>query len=363
MWVVEYAHGVYDLTAIYMSSGCAPASREKDRTAEQLREEAAGSLGFLTAAKELDENLRWRAIDGYLGATGVTGYRKLPGIAPDIDRAVYGYGCGDDLFATNLRVLVARDRSKPLALRIEAVKFLWDDSPHAASGGLASVMEDLPLGGRSPADLLQALSRMTEEEAEVLLDALDRDEFSRAASRFHASVLDALDAVHEIHPLGSIGEVFHAWAREVVVRRGEEAAAKGCLDAPDKVALTLLAGQYAKVRSTDFTDEWASSQAGFFQEPFFTVPARWDEFFVGDTYRLAFHSSPDVRCVLRVEPTANPGVRAWQLAVEERNPRGLERFAGEIAERRERSSVDLPDELMARADWVGLLFEGISELS
>ncbi|MFI8502798.1 hypothetical protein ACIGFK_30470 [Streptomyces sp. NPDC085524] len=364
LWVVEYAHPIYDLTAVFMSSGITSGTGAKDRTPDQIRKEEADSLAFLAAAKELDENLRWRAIDEYLGTTGFSGYRRLGQIAPDIDiaRAVHGYGWAGGQFASSLRNLVAQDDSKPMDLRIEAVGLLWNDSPSTAAGGLASVMDGLPLGGRSPGDLLHALNRMTEEEVEALLGGLEGDEFRRAGSRFLASTLDALNAVHEIHPLGDIGEVLHSWTREAVVRWGQEAEANSCLDASDKVALTLLAGRYAEVRSVDFSNKWAD-QGEFFQESFFTVADRWNEFAVGDAYRLAFYSSSDVRCVLRVEPTANPGVRGWHLAVEERDPGGLERFAGEITERAERSSVDLPDQLMARADWVRLLFEGISELS
>ncbi|MFJ3831705.1 hypothetical protein ACIPWI_27595 [Streptomyces sp. NPDC090046] len=364
MWVVERAQSVYDLAAIYMLSRNPSGAGDKDCTPEQLRSEEADSLAFLTAAKELDENLRWQAIDEYLGATGISGYRRLGEIAPDIDieQAVHGYGWGDDQFASSLRNLVAQDGSKPMALRIEAVELLWDDSPSTASGGLASVMKDLPLGSHSPGDLLHALSRMTEEEVETFLGVRDGEEFRRAGRRFHTSVLEALNAVHEIHPLGSVGEVLHAWTYEAVVRWGAGAAANGCLDASDKVALTLLAGRYAEVRSVDFTDEWTASSE-VLQESCVSVADGWNEFAVGDVYRLAFHSSPEVRCVLRVEPTVNPGVRDWQLAVEQRDPGGLECFAGEITERGQRSSIDLPDQLTARAAWVGLLFAGISELS
>ncbi|MFD3721536.1 hypothetical protein [Streptomyces sp. NPDC058674] len=363
MWVVEYAHTVYDLTAIYMNSGSASAPPDRDRSPEERRKETISSLAFLTSARELDENLRWRAIDGYLAATGTSGYRQLSEIAPDIslDRAVYGYGCGDDQFTGNLRNLIAQDGDQPLALRIKAIELLWEDSPGAAAGGLASVLEALPMGDRSPVDLVHALSGMTREEIEILLDGLEGDEFSRADSRFHSSVLDALDAAHEMCPSGSLGEVFHTWTREAVVRWGRGAEPKGRLDASEKVALTRLAARYAQVRSVTFTDGCAA-QADLFQG-ISDGDDIWEEFTVGDACRMALHASPDVRCVLRVVPTARPGVRAWQLAVEERDPHGLEVFTGEITELGERSSVDLPDRLMAQADRVRLLFEGIAELS
>lgn len=364
VWVVEFAHTVYDLTAIYMNSGCASAPRDRGLTPEERRKETISSLAFLASAKELDENLRWRAIDGYLGATGTTGYRQLSKIAPDIslERAVHGYGCGDDQFAVNLRNLIAQDGDQPLALRIKAIELLWEDSPGAASGGLASVLEALPMGNWSPVDLVHALSGMTGEELGTLVGGREGDEFSRADSRFHTSVLDALDASHELYPSGSLGEVLHTWTREAIIRWGRGAEPKGRLDVSEKVALTRLAARYAQVRSGTFTDGWAA-QAVLLQETFSDVGDSWEEFSVGDAYRMALHASPHVRCVLRVEPTARPGVRAWQLAVEDRDPHGLEVFTGEITELGDRSSVDLPDQLMAQPERVRLLFGGIAELS
>ncbi|MFB9536228.1 hypothetical protein ACFFSZ_08495 [Streptomyces violaceus] len=327
-------------------------------------------MEHIVAAKGLAEQVRWAAISEYLDLTGYPGYRALATLAPDIDvlAAVSGGADAPEHLLHTLSTYVAQDSGRPLALRVDIVERLWDDSPLGAGGALAGVLRDCSVSGTALRTLLHTLARCEEETLEELVEHLRQDEYERTSRRFLAATLDSLDAAHRLHRLSRIGEHLHMWVRETVQAEwGGADSHDVCLDSEDIGILTDLAARYHELRD-DVADPSSSHLVvkdqlalDFNTEVF---PPRWHTLTLGRAPGIALWVESDVRAVVCVRPTSVPGTRSWRFGVEDTGRGEVITFRGRLVDTGDgRCAVDFPADLMERPEWAHLLLQGVKALS
>ncbi|GAA2947664.1 MULTISPECIES: hypothetical protein [Streptomyces] len=369
-WVVGEAGTAYELHVVLQYASCPPYREPPVMTPQERRRWNGEVMEHIVAAKGLAEQVRWAAISEYLDLTGYPGYRALATLAPDIDvlAAVSGGADAPEHLLHTLSTYVAQDSGRPLALRVDIVERLWDDSPLGAGGALAGVLRDCSVSGTALRTLLHTLARCEEETLEELVEHLRQDEYERTSRRFLAATLDSLDAAHRLHRLSRIGEHLHMWVRETVQAEwGGADSHDVCLDSEDIGILTDLAARYHELRD-DVADPSSSHLVvkdqlalDFNTEVF---PPRWHTLTLGRAPGIALWVESDVRAVVCVRPTSVPGTRSWRFGVEDTGRGEVITFRGRLVDTGDgRCAVDFPADLMERPEWAHLLLQGVKALS